>query len=69
MMVDELEQKCYDLDSKVRLVEEERDSLVLENDELQEQISALKTLVEDAESKNTRGVDESTREEILRLGK
>ena len=67
-MVDELEQKCYDLDSKVRLVEEERDSLVAENDELQEQISALKSLVEDAESaaQNTRGVDETTREEILR---
>ena len=44
--MDELEQKCYDLDTKVRRVEEERDAVMHENDELNDQISTLKTLIE-----------------------
>ena len=46
LRMDELEQKCYDLDTKVRRVEEERDAVMHENDELQDQISTLKTLIE-----------------------
>jgi hypothetical protein len=38
-LVDELEQKCYDLDVKVRRVEEERDAVMNENEELNEQVS------------------------------
>lgn len=34
-MDESIAQKCHDLDNKVRLVEEERDALVIENDELQ----------------------------------
>ena len=44
--MDELEQKCYDLDTKVRRVEEERDAVMNENEDLQDQISTLKTLIE-----------------------
>ncbi len=39
-MMDELEQKCYDLDAKVRRVEEERDAVMHENDDLQDQVRA-----------------------------
>jgi len=36
--MDKLEQKCYDLDAKVRRVEEERDAVMNENEELTEQV-------------------------------
>ena len=39
LSMDELEQRCYDLDVKVRRVEDERDALVNENEDLQEQVS------------------------------
>ncbi len=37
-LMDELEQKCYDLDAKVRRVEEERDAVMNENEELHDQV-------------------------------
>ena len=40
-LMDELEQKCYDLDAKVRRVEEERDAVMNENDELHDQVRRL----------------------------
>ncbi len=41
MMMDELEQKCYDLDAKVRRVEEERDAVMNENEELHDQVRSV----------------------------
>ncbi len=69
--MDELEQKCYDLDAKVRRVEDERDAVMNENDELQEQVAALRAVVESSSSSNANGggsfLDESDREELVRL--
>ena len=39
LIMDDLEQKCHDLETKVRRLEEERNETMAENDDLQEQVS------------------------------
>ena len=39
--MDQLEQRCHDLDAKVRRVEEERDAVMVENDELHDKIAVI----------------------------
>ena len=69
-VMDELEQRCYDLDAKVRRVEEERDAVMAENDDLQEQVGALKSHVERTslmQQEKMEGEEEASRQELLRL--
>ena len=42
--MDQLEQRCHDLDAKVRRVEEERDAVMMENDELHDKIAVISQL-------------------------
>ncbi|TRY71863.1 hypothetical protein TCAL_03157 [Tigriopus californicus] len=49
--LDTLIQRCHDLEAKVRLTEEERDSLVNENEDLFNRISALGSKIEGHETK------------------
>lgn len=49
--LDNLIQRCHDLEAKVRLTEEERDSLVNENEDLFNRISALGSKIEGQEAK------------------
>ena len=39
-----MEQRCHDLDAKVRRVEEERDAVMMENDELHDKIAVISQL-------------------------
>ncbi len=62
--MDELEQRCHDLDAKVRRVEEERNAVMMENEELTDKIQAMAQLrasIEEARS------DEELKEDLARL--
>ena len=68
-MMDELEQKCHDLEFKVRRLEEERNETLHENDDLQDQIDVLRTQAESHQEKPDHFESDILRmsEEIARL--
>ena len=68
-MMDELEQKCHDLEFKVRRLEEERNETLHENDDLQEQIDVLRSQAESHQEKpdHLEGDILRMNEEIARL--
>lgn len=64
--MDQLEQRCHDLDAKVRRVEEERDAVMVENDELHDKIAVIAQVRTNMAMEESR-TDEELREDLTRL--
>jgi len=64
--MDQMEQRCHDLDAKVRRVEEERDAVMMENDELHDKIAVISQIRNNMAMEESR-TDEELREDLTRL--
>jgi prefoldin subunit 5 len=64
--MDDLEQRCHDLDAKARRIEEERDVVMMENDELHDRLNTFAAMRANMTAEEARS-DEEFKEDLSRL--